>query len=456
MRILYVNTADTGGGAFRQAADLRNEMLRLGHDVMVACRVKLIEDANVFTFDNNAHRGAWAKLMLRAFGLNPEADTTLPGDVRRRRLAIALGEPLRTWRVYNGHTDFDFPGTQHLLRNLPRKPDLIHLWNLHGGYFDMRVLPELSREIPVVIDLQDNWAFTGHCAYFRDCDRWENGCKPCKYLEAPPAVAKDNAHANWTRKRDLYADSSIYVKAPCKWSYDRIPRSILATGMKDIRLITNSVDTDTFFPADRNAVRRRLELPEDAFIVMYAAQSIEGSFYKDFPTLKAAMEMLAQESRSRKIIFLTVGGAGRKEGRMGSIETLALPFVHDREALADLYRASDVFVHAGIEEVWGLTMTEAMACGTPVVASAVGGIPEQVWHEQNGLLVPPQEPRQLADAIGRIVDDDALRERLSFAAARIARDNFSVKLAASKHLDYYESILQQHRQVKSGRQARNN
>lgn len=444
MRVLYVNGADTGGGAYRQAADLRNEMIRRGHDVMLACRTKLTNDDDVFTVNNNASRHAWAKLMLRAFGLNAQSDKVQPGDSKRRRLAIVMGEPIRSWRVYNGYDDFQFPGSRNLLEQVPRKPDLIHLWNLHGGYFDLRILPELSKEVPVVIDLQDNWAFTGHCGYFRDCDRWENGCKPCKYMHSPPAIRRDHAHENWSLKRTIYSQSNIYVKAPCKWTYDRIPRSILATGMRDIRLITNSVDTSTFFPTDRLAVRRKLDLPEDARILMYAAQSIEGSFYKDFPTLKAAMELLAKRDWPQRVIFLTVGGAEKKQGRIGSIETLGLPFVHDREALADLYRASDVFVHAGLEEVWGLTMTEAMACGTPVVASAVGGIPEQVWHEQNGLLVPPQDPPMLAAALERICTDDALRARLSQDAARIARDHFGVKLATDRHLDYYESILKQH------------
>jgi glycosyltransferase involved in cell wall biosynthesis len=443
MRILYVNGADTGGGAYRQAADLRNCLIATGHQVMLACRTKLTDDANVFTFDNDAQRHPWAKLLLRALGQNPQSDAGehQPAAVRKRRLAIALGQPLRAWRVYQGHEDFDFPGTHTLLERLPEKPDLIHLWNLHGGYFDLRILPELSRHIPVVIDLQDNWPFTGHCSYFRDCDRWQSGCSPCTYLHAPPALRKDRAGENWSIKRDIYSKARYWVKAPCKWTFDRIPRSILSAGMQGIRLITNSVDTSTFFPGDRSAARARVGLPEDAIVLMYAAQSIEHSFYKDFPTLKAAMEIVSQKSWPRPVVFMTVGGLERKDSRIGNISVIGLPFVYDRQALADHYRASDAFLHAGLEEVWGLTMTEAMACGTPVIASAVGGIPEQVWHERNGLLVPPQDPAAFASAIERLLSDHHLRSRLGSDAAIIARDQFSVSLAAQRHADYYQSII---------------
>jgi glycosyltransferase involved in cell wall biosynthesis len=443
MRILYINTSDIGGGAFRQAADLRNNLIELGHDVMLACRTKKTNDDSVYIFNNDANRHPWARLMLRLFGYDPSTDLGEhdPARARKKRISIALGQPLRTWRVYNGYEDFDFPGTHSVLDRCPRKPDLIHLWNLHGGYFDLRILPELSRHVPVVIDLQDNWSFTGHCAYFRDCDRWQNGCTPCKYLHSAPALRVDRAGANWSTKRDIYSRSRYWVKAPCKWTYDRIPRSILATGMQGIRLITNSIETKTFNVGDRATVRAKLGLPADAIILLYTAQSIEGTFYKDFPTLKAAIELIAKSEWPRKILFMTIGGLERKQGSIGNIETVGLPWVSSREDLADYYRAADLFLHAGIEEVWGLTMTEAMACGTPVIASAVGGIPEQVWHERNGLLVPPQDPRLFADAIERLLRDDALRARLGRDAAVIARDNFGARLAAERHAAYYADIL---------------
>lgn len=443
MRILYVNGADTGGGAFRQAADLRDRMAEAGHDVMMAVRVRYASnDSDVVPMDNDCHRNAWARLWLRLLGVPPESDPKARSG-KARRLAILAGEPLRTWNVYRGYTDYDFPGSQRLLDLVPRKPDLIHLWNIHGGYFDLRTLPELSGAVPTVIDMQDNWPITGRCGYFRDCTKWRvdaGGCGPCPYPESGPVARRDRTAFDWAKKRAIYKSSRYYVKAPCKWSYDRVPHSILAEGMRDRTLITNSTDTDTFTPGERSAARAALKLPDDAFVLMYAAQSISGSFYKDYPTLRAAIELLGTQTFSRPIIMMVVGGTNERDAIPG-VETRSVPFVSDRADLARYYRAADMFVHAGIEEVWGLTMTEAMSCGTPVVASAVGGIPEQVWHEKNGLLVPPRDPPAFANAAARLLRDDALRDTLSRQAHEIAREHFGVRLAAQKHLAWYEKVI---------------
>jgi glycosyltransferase involved in cell wall biosynthesis len=441
MHIVYVNGADTGGGAYCQASDIRKQLLEMGNEVSLAVRVKYSNDPGVFEIGNDRCRNAWARLWFRAFGIDPKNEKLDPRQHRRRRIAIAIGQPIRTWRVLQGLEDVSFPGTQRILSKLPKKPDIVHLWNLHGGYFDLRVLPELCKVCPVVIDLQDNWMFTGHCSYFRDCTKWQNGCKPCTYPKAPPAMLKDRAGDNWSMKRDIYERSEYYVKAPCKWTYDRIEHSILALGMKGIKLITNSSDSSVFFPRDKLDSRRRLGLPDDALILMYAAQSIENSFYKDWATLRSAIQSLGKKANPYKILLMTVGDGSLKESSFGSVDNIQLPFVRDREKLAEHYSAADVFVHAGLEEVWGLTMTEAMMCGTPVIATAVGGIPEQVFHGVNGLLVPPQDPVQFANAIESLASRPELRQQLSRAAVEIAANRFNTKLAAEKHLSFYSEIL---------------
>ena len=77
-----------------------------------------------------------------------------------------------------------------------------------------------------------------------------------------------------------------------------------------------------------------------------------------------------------------------------------------------LVRSAALVVPSAWEEPLGLVALEAMACGVPVVATAVGGIPEVVEHGRNGLLVAPEDPDALAGAIRRVLDDDALRGRL--------------------------------------------
>lgn len=89
----------------------------------------------------------------------------------------------------------------------------------------------------------------------------------------------------------------------------------------------------------------------------------------------------------------------------------------DREGVLRLFRAADASVLSSAWENFPHTVVESLAVGTPVVATAVGGVPEVVRDGENGLLVPPRDPQALAAAIRRLVDDPALRARLAAAAA---------------------------------------
>ncbi len=109
--------------------------------------------------------------------------------------------------------------------------------------------------------------------------------------------------------------------------------------------------------------------------------------------------------------------------------------------LSRLYRQSDVLVHPSLVEAFGLPPAEAMAAGIPVVASRVGGIPEIVEDGVSGLLVPPGDPRALAGAVGRLLDDDALSARLAAAGRRRVERHFGWDRAADTLWAAYERLL---------------
>jgi len=168
------------------------------------------------------------------------------------------GQIGRLSRLLRGREDFDFPGTLKVLDLPGVRPDILHCHNLHGGYFDLRVLPRLSRQVPTVITLHDDWLLTGHCAYALDCVRWKTGCGQCPHLDTYPAVRRDATAYNWRRKKGIYAESRLYVAAPSRWLMDRVDESILASAAVERRVIPNGVDTDVFHPDDRLAARAEL------------------------------------------------------------------------------------------------------------------------------------------------------------------------------------------------------
>jgi glycogen synthase len=112
----------------------------------------------------------------------------------------------------------------------------------------------------------------------------------------------------------------------------------------------------------------------------------------------------------------------------------------DHAALAHRYRAADVFALTPTSESFGNVFAEAMASGLPVVGSRVGGIPEYVTHLQNGLLVAPENPAELAAALATLGEDSALRHRMAEANRRKALDELRWSVAASRYLEIYESL----------------
>ena len=112
-----------------------------------------------------------------------------------------------------------------------------------------------------------------------------------------------------------------------------------------------------------------------------------------------------------------------------------------QEALSGM----DVFVLASRSEAFPLATLEAMAAGLPIIATAVGGVPEQLVHLESGILVPPEDPAAIADWIIRLADDAALRQRLGAAAADRARNLFTLdRQAAGLHGAYLTALVRRY------------
>src|SRR5207253_206964 len=109
-------------------------------------------------------------------------------------------------------------------------------------------------------------------------------------LSIYPAIPRDATAANWCRKRDLLARSRLHVITPSQWLMDKVQDSIVHPAVASAHVIPNGVDLTIFRPAaDRAAARHELSLPQDATILLFAANGIRSNPFKDYPTLRAAL-----------------------------------------------------------------------------------------------------------------------------------------------------------------------
>ena len=436
MRILQVSTSDVAGGAERSAKNLADVYRRMGHESWLAVGTKRTSDPNVLVIPNDESRNA----VVRAIDHLRPSLPRVRGLGRAAAAARRVAEPSRLLSTERGREDVDFPGTARLLDLPPHHPEIVHLHNLHGGYFDLRVLPELSRRVPTVLNVRDGWLMSGHCAFSLGCERWKGGCGNCPDLTLFPAVKRDATAFNWERKRAILAASRLYVTTPSQWMMDRVNESIIAASVVEERVIPNGVDTGTFFPGDRAAARRATGVEADALVLLVAANGLRHNVWKDYVTLRGAIERLGTRPWPRRLVVLAVGDDAPRE-QIGSVALRFVPFVDDSERLADFYRAADVYLHAARVESFGNVLLEARACGTPVVATAVGGIAEQIRDGDSGMLVEPGNPAAFAAAVEQLIDNPSMRERIATGGLRHVVREFTLPRQAERFLAWYGEIL---------------
>ena len=132
---------------------------------------------------------------------------------------------------------------------------------------------------------------------------------------------------------------------------------------------------------------------------------------------------------------------------LGSVELRFVAFEQDPAVMASYYNSCDVYVHAARVDTFPNSVLEAMACGVPVVASNVGGIPEQVIALEDeadnatGILVPAGNAEAISSAILQLLGDDYLRQQLGNNAAVVAKQQFSLVQQTSRYVSLYEKIL---------------
>lgn len=195
LNILQVSTADRGGGAEKVAWNLFRAYPEYGHGSWLAVRTKKTDHPNVIPLASDVFRSGWARFWL---SLREKQQDTYWMD----RLAL-IAEPTRFLKIRQGVEDFEYPATWQLLDLIPEPPDVVHCHNLHTAYFDLRTLSALSRRVPVILTVHDEWLLTGHCAYTLECDRWKTGCGMCPDLQIYPAISRDATAYNW-RRREKY------------------------------------------------------------------------------------------------------------------------------------------------------------------------------------------------------------------------------------------------------------
>lgn len=320
--------------------------------------------------------------------------------------------------------------TKGLIRYIKRiSPDIVHFHNLHSNYINLNMLCDYLAESgkPVVITMHDCWFFTGKCTHYAavKCDKWQTTCgncpqnkteQPSLFFDCTQKVLKDRTeHLNRLHNLTLVGCSN--------WISGEAKKSLLKNA--DIKVVYNGVDTNIFTPHESDFKKKHNLKNEFIILGMANKWCLEIN--------KTAVQRIIQENTDAKIVI--VGCTDEQKDIFKLYENvLCLGYVSDRQELADIYAASDVFVNLTHADTLPTVNMESICCGTPVITYNCCGSPELVDCD-SGFVVEEDDFESLLSGIKQI------KEAPLRFDVKEKQKKFDKNTCYDRYLDVYNSVL---------------
>jgi glycosyltransferase involved in cell wall biosynthesis len=309
--------------------------------------------------------------------------------------------------------------------------------NLHWvrGFVDWEAFfPSQPATRPVVWTLHDLNPFTGGCHYAGGCTGFTDSCGRCPVLgsDAGDDLSAQVLH----RKRAVLARSQmpLHLVAPSRWIAKEAQRSSLFAA-QPLEVIPNSLDLDRFRPFDREAARAELGLPPGSIIMLFVAHLLDDR-RKGLHRLAAALRLLGP------VPGLEVVAVGMGTPAFDAPVPLTVrPFQASSACIARFYAAADLVVVPSDQDNLPNTVLEALACGRPVVAFPVGGVPDMICDGETGLLAHGFSDADLSEALVRALQARPRWLALGETARRQVERENAPEVQARRYAALFERVV---------------
>jgi len=328
-------------------------------------------------------------------------------------------------------------GTQAIVKHpFYQEADVLNFHNLHGGYFNYLFLPYLTRHKPGIYTLHDMWSFTGHCSYSFDCNRWQKGCGCCPYLNIYPAIKRDSTAIEWRLKNWVYHHAHLTIVTPSRWLMNQVQSSML--NHLEIHHIPNGVDLETYRPMEKEWCRYFLGIGDKKYVLLTSSLNFHDP-RKGSRLLIQALNLLPITLKKETIV-MAMGTAGNVLKTGVDMAVYPLGYIQLDQLKAGIFAAADVFILPTRADNLPLVLQEAMACGTPLIAFAVGGVPELVRPGITGLLAEPENPQDLAHQIEQMLVNEGYRQQIARNCREVALQEYDLGQQARRYMALYQQV----------------
>ncbi|MBV6624852.1 MAG: glycosyltransferase family 4 protein [Rivularia sp. (in: Bacteria)] len=417
MKVLHLSTHDTSGGAARAAYRLHKGLQEIGLDSQMLVQEKSSSDKTVIAPKIRLSQGiAKTKLTFE----------TLPLKFYRQR---SKGTFFSQWlpdRVVSQVANI--------------KPDIINLHWISGAFMQIESIAKFKQ--PLVWTLHDMWVFTGGCHVAKDCQRYTQSCGACPQL---------NSNNNWDLSRwvhkrktkawqSLVNSNNLTLVAPSNWIAECAKSSSLFKNSR-VEVIPHGLNTQKYRPIKQTIAREILGLPQNKKLILFGAIEATSDRNKGFHLLQPALQQLSQSGTNHNTEVVIFGASQPENPPELGFKTHYLGHLYDDTSLATVYSAADVMLVPSLQESFGQTASESLACGTPVVAFNATGLKDIISHQECGYLAQPYNVDDFARGITWVLENTQRHEKLSFYAREKAAREFSLELQAKRYSTLFEQII---------------
>ena len=399
MNILHIAYMDSGG-AGRATLRLHKSLQKLnGVESKVLCLYKNTNEKEVYKF--NLKKSLIYRVLIKIKLIKSYKE-------RNRELLQSFA---RTFFIYT------FPITDYAIHKHPlvRSADIIHL-HWVSGFIDYQTFFKKVQK-PIVWTIHDKNPTLG--GFHLLLDKIRNTSLPIGKL--------NSKHEDLKFKALSYVQKMIVV-APSRFLSDYASNSRLL-GQFEHQHIYNSIETDVFKPYDQCEVRRKFNMPKDRTVFLFLSEGIEHQ-HKGADLLIDALKLVKED-----FILVTVG-RGVIEGVKNVV---SLGLINNDTILAQIYSAVDAAILPSREDNLPNVMLEAMACGTPVIGTSVGGIVDVIKNGHNGILSNKTEVAAIADAINHYISNKKQFDKIKIR--QLALETFSMEKQAKQYNKLYQQMI---------------
>ncbi len=395
MKVLQINCVYKKGSTGKIVLDLHNSLLSGGHESIVLYgRGKRIREENVYKVSTELE-GRIHSVLSKAFGV-----------------------------------DFGFSpiATANSIRIIKKeKPDVVHLHCLNGHFVNVYRLVKFLKKnkIKTVLTLHAEIMHTAGCEHAMDCEKWMSECCDCWKIKGfiSKYFRDDARHCYRLMKKAFAGFENLTVVGVSHWITERAKQSPI---FKDAKFATvhNGINTDVFQPREYTELKRKLGIDDERKIILHVTPNFNHA-------IKGGKYVLELAKMMPEYQFIIVGFNGDKNLLPPNI----MPIAHtqDQIELAQYYSMADCCVITSLRETFSMVCVEANACGSPMVAFHVGGIPEAISKDM-GETVQPFDIELLKKAAKKWSDT-----QITDSTTQTVIDKNSKNVMFCKHLCVYQA-----------------